>query len=148
MRSLIFGLVLLVALSGCHQPPPGWSLGANGHTEKVDGGVRFVGDVRTGGMFDNSTVSGIRVEFRDENGTLLRRVQVGTFRPGRDQAALNETFEEPPEFVLVKAESVDTPDRYDWAIAGLERTESGDYSGYSDYDPLVGTATAERWLVA
>jgi hypothetical protein len=94
-------------------------------------------------MFDNSTVSGIRVEFRDENGTLLRTVQVGTFRPGRDHAALNETFGEPPEFVLVKAESVDTPDRYDWAIAGLERTDSGDYSQYSDYDPLLGTATAE-----
>jgi hypothetical protein len=110
--------------------------------------VRFPGNVRLDGMHDNTTVSGIRVEFRDANGTLLRTVQVGTFRPGRDRAELNETFEEPPAFVLVKVESIDTPEGYGWAIPGLERDEVGDYSRYSDYDPLVGTATAERRLVA
>ena len=145
---MLGGLVLLVALSGCHQPGPAWHLKASGHTVEEGEEVRFLGSVTTGGMFDNTTVSGIKVEFRDENGTLLRTVQVGTFRPGRDRAELNETFEEPPEFVLVKVESVDTPERYGWSITGRERDETGEYSRYSDYDPLVGTATADQRLVA
>ena len=149
VKLLIVGLVLLVALSGCHGPGnPSWVLDASGRTVEEGEEVWFLGNVRLDGMHDNTTVSGIRVEFRDADGTLLRTVQVGTFRPGRDRAELNETFDEPPAFVLVKVESIDTPEGYGWTIQGLERDEVGDYSRYSDYDPLVGTATAGRRLVA
>jgi len=99
-------------------------------------------------MHDNTTVFGIRVEFRDANGTLLRTVQIGTFRPGRDRAELNETFDGPPEFVLVKVESIDTPEGYGWTIEELERDKTGEYPEYTDYDPVVGTATAERRVKA
>ena len=149
VRLLIVGLVLLIALSGCHGPGnPSWVLTATGHTVEEGEEVRFLGNVRLDGMHDNTTVSGIKVEFRDANGTLLRTVQVGTFRPGRDRAELNETFDGPPEFVLVKVESIDTPKGYGWTIEGLERDKTGEYPEYTDYDPFVGTATAGRRLVA
>ena len=145
VRLLNVGLVLLVALSGCHGPGnPSWVLTASGHTVEEGEEVRFPGNVRLDGMHDNTTVSGIRVEFRGENDSLVQTVQVGTFRPGRDRAELNETFEEPPEFVLIKVESIDTPEGYGWSITGLKRNEQGQYEPtYTDYDPFVGTATAE-----
>ena len=148
MRYLILGLVLLIALSGCHQPPPGWSLKASGHTVEEGEAVRFLGNVRIDGMADNTTVSGISVEFRDANRTLLKTVQIGQFGDERFRVELNETFDQPPEFVLVKVESVDTPEDYDWDIRGLRRSETGDYPGYTEYDPFVGTPTADRSVAA
>lgn len=141
MRSLALGLILLVALSGCHQAPPTWSLSANGHTEMEGNEVRFIGDVELGGNHDRTTVSGVKVEFRTANDTLLRTVRLGTFGDGgQDIAGLNETFDEPPEFVLVKVENVDTPERYRWSISGLRRTEDGHYDpSYTDCDPFVET---------
>jgi len=144
VRLMLGVLVLLVALSGCHQPSPAWHLKASGHTVEEGEEVRFLGNFRLDGMHDNTTVSGIRVEFRGENDSLVQTVQVGTFRPGRDRAELNETFEEPPEFVLIKVESIDTAEGYGWSITGLKRNEQGQYEPtYTDYDPFVGTATAE-----
>ena len=111
MRLLALGLILLVALSGCHQAPPTWSLSANGHTEMEGNEVRFIGDVELGGNHDRTTVSGVNVEFRTANHTLLRTVRLGTFGDGgQDTAGLNETFHEPPEFVLVKVRT-STPRR-------------------------------------
>lgn len=147
MRSLVLGLVLLIALSGCHQPPPGWSMKASGHTVEEGDEVRFLGNVRLDGMHPNTTVSGIRVEFRDENDSLLRTVEIGTFRPGRDRAELNETFDQPPESVLIKVESVNTPENYEWDIRGLQRSDTGDYPSYTDYDPFIGTPTREQWVM-
>jgi hypothetical protein len=140
MRLVLVGVVLLVALSGCHQPAPGWELYAAGHTEGGETGVRFVGSVQLGGMYDNTTVSGVRVEFRSSDDTLLRTIQIGTIGAGRYQAEFNATFEEPPEYVLIKVGSVDTPERYRWSISGLIRTEDGQYDpSYTDYDPFVET---------
>jgi len=145
VRYLILGLILLVTLSGCHQPAPQWNLSAVGQTVEEDGGVRFVGSVQLGGMADNTTVSGIRVEFRDANRTLLQTVQIGQLGDERSRVELNETFDQPPEFVLIKVESVDTPENYEWSISGLRRAEEGEYSpGYTDYDPIIGTPTADR----
>jgi hypothetical protein len=103
--------------------------------------VRFIGDVELGGNHDRTTVSGVKVEFRTANHTLLRTVHLGTFGDGgQDIAGLNETFDEPPEFVLIKVKNVETPERYRWSISGLSRTEDGHYDpSYTDYDPFVGT---------
>lgn len=141
MRSLALGLIVLVALSGCHQAPPTWSLSANGHTEMEGNEVRFIGDVELGGNHDRTTLSGVKVEFRTANHTQLRTVHLGTFGDGgQNSAGLNETFHEPPEFVLVKVENVDTQERYRWSISDLRRTEDGHYDpSYTDYDPFVGT---------
>jgi len=54
-------------------------LKASGHTEEEGEEIRFLGNVRIDGMADNTTVSGISVEFRDANRTLLRTVQVEQF---------------------------------------------------------------------
>ena len=96
-------------------------------------------------MADNTTVSGIRVEFRDANRTLLQTVQIGQLGDERSHVELNETFDQPPEFVLIKVESVDTPESYEWSISGLKRAEEGEYSpGYTDYDSIIGTPTADH----
>lgn len=143
MRLATLGLVLLLVLSGCHQPPPGWELHGSGQTVEMDGEYRFEGEIEFGGIVSNDTrVTGIRVEFLDANKSLLKTVEVGTFsNTTRVRAEINETFDEPPAFVLIKAEKVETPDRYTWGISGLERTETGGYETYTEYDPIIGTPT-------
>ena len=117
-------------LSKCRQLPPGWSLKASGHTEEEGEEIRVLGNVRIDGTPDDTTVSGISVEFRDANRTLLRTVQIGQPWDERFRGELNTTFNQPPEFVLVKVESVDTPEDYPEVSGVYERSETGGLPGY------------------
>ena len=117
-------------LSKCRQLPPGWSLKASGHTEEEGKEIRFLGNVRIDGMADATTVSGINVEFRDANRTLLRMVRIGQPWDERFRGELNLTFNQPPEFVLVKVESVDTSEDYTEVSEVYERGETGGLPGY------------------
>jgi len=141
VRYLTLGQVLLVASSECHQPPPGWSLKASGHTVEESEAVRFLGKVRIDGMADKTTVFGISVESRDTNRTLLKTVQIGQFGDKRFRVELNETFNQSPRFVLVKVESGTRRK----IILGYQEPTNGVRLG--DYPDIAGSVVQDTEVV-
>lgn len=124
-----FVLFILAVSAGCFGTPtdlqPSLDVGIVNVTEtNQDGTISFSGEVVGLDVYEGRfRIENLRVVFLDASNTTLETVRVGTIRSSRFREPLVATLDQPPERVLLQADSVTTDARLD--VHGLARNETG-----------------------
>lgn len=123
---LALALIAGPALSGCVDYRV-WGLDVRGTQLEQAGTFVFQGEVLLTGNLAGVRITDVAVVLEGDNGAVQAREHVGTLGENRTHVWFNVTVEEPTARVNVTYDEVKNPHDWEWAIAGLERGEEGQF---------------------
>jgi len=116
------------------QDYPTWSLSILIVDATPEPGGTFNATIATGGTHQG-VVSGVVVQFIDENGTVISENPVGNITEPGNRHWVNTTIPTVPIYIVPKVESWETPESEFDHIAGTQVTAAGEFHPYSLTDP-------------